>query len=117
MPTVEVRYENLCVDAECEVVHGKPLPTLLNTLKSTISVSLLTCRSDFHIYYLIQSLTLWIPKWRRESKNKYLTCILYPVVVITLGTSLQNDLWSYVVSTSMLDGHFVFVIFTDSSFG
>uniref|UniRef100_A0A2N9EIA3 ABC transporter domain-containing protein n=1 Tax=Fagus sylvatica TaxID=28930 RepID=A0A2N9EIA3_FAGSY len=36
-PTVEVRYENLCVDAECEVVHGKPLPTLWNTLKSTIS--------------------------------------------------------------------------------
>nr|XP_023885614.1 pleiotropic drug resistance protein 3-like isoform X1 [Quercus suber]POE69405.1 pleiotropic drug resistance protein 3 [Quercus suber] len=37
LPTVEVRYENLCVDAECEVVHGKPLPTLWNTLKSTIS--------------------------------------------------------------------------------
>ncbi|KAK9991983.1 hypothetical protein SO802_026968 [Lithocarpus litseifolius] len=37
LPTVEVRYENLCVDAECEVVHGKPLPTLWNTLKSMIS--------------------------------------------------------------------------------
>ncbi|KAF3336214.1 pleiotropic drug resistance protein 3-like isoform X1 [Carex littledalei] len=37
-PTIEVRYKNLCVEAECEVVQGKPLPTLLNSLMSTISV-------------------------------------------------------------------------------
>ncbi|KAK9161846.1 hypothetical protein Syun_008187 [Stephania yunnanensis] len=38
LPTVEVRYKNLCVEAECEVVHGKPLPTLWNSLKSMIFV-------------------------------------------------------------------------------
>ncbi|XP_077218189.1 pleiotropic drug resistance protein 3-like isoform X2 [Tasmannia lanceolata] len=37
LPTVEVRYKNLCVKAECEVVHGKPLPTLWNTTKSIFS--------------------------------------------------------------------------------
>ncbi|XP_061986018.1 pleiotropic drug resistance protein 3-like [Populus nigra] len=36
-PTVEVRYRNLCVEAECELVHGKPLPTLWNTAKSLLS--------------------------------------------------------------------------------
>ncbi|XBH91319.1 hypothetical protein VPH35_082741 [Triticum aestivum] len=30
-PTVEVRWRNLHVDAECQVVDGKPLPTLLNS--------------------------------------------------------------------------------------
>ncbi|CAK9136216.1 unnamed protein product [Ilex paraguariensis] len=34
LPTVEVRYQNLRVEAECEVVYGKPLPTLWNSLKS-----------------------------------------------------------------------------------
>ncbi|CAI9101371.1 OLC1v1038677C1 [Oldenlandia corymbosa var. corymbosa] len=34
LPTVEVRYKNVCVEAECEVVSGKPLPTLWNTFKS-----------------------------------------------------------------------------------
>ncbi|KAM7279784.1 hypothetical protein ACFE04_006918 [Oxalis oulophora] len=37
LPTVEVRFKNLCVEAECEVVRGKPLPTLLNTAKSILS--------------------------------------------------------------------------------
>ncbi|RZC48744.1 hypothetical protein C5167_017175 [Papaver somniferum] len=37
LPTVEVRYKNLFVEADCEVVHGKPLPTIWNFLKSTIS--------------------------------------------------------------------------------
>lgn len=37
-PTVEVRYQNLSIEAECEVVHGEPLPTLWNTLKSTFHV-------------------------------------------------------------------------------
>ncbi|PSS03109.1 Pleiotropic drug resistance protein [Actinidia chinensis var. chinensis] len=36
LPTVEVRYDNLRVEAECEVVHGKPLPTLWNSLKSIL---------------------------------------------------------------------------------
>lgn len=29
----------LCVEAECEVVHGKPLPTLWSTIKGLVSVS------------------------------------------------------------------------------
>ncbi|KAM3377923.1 pleiotropic drug resistance protein 3 [Capsicum galapagoense] len=33
LPTVEVRYKNLTIEAECELVHGKPLPTLWNSLK------------------------------------------------------------------------------------
>jgi hypothetical protein len=39
LPTVEVRYKNLQMEAECEVVHGKPLPTLWNAVKSMLSVS------------------------------------------------------------------------------
>ncbi|CAI9101373.1 OLC1v1038679C1 [Oldenlandia corymbosa var. corymbosa] len=35
-PTVEIRYKNLHVEAECEVVSGKPLPTLWNYLRSMI---------------------------------------------------------------------------------
>ncbi|XP_035835314.1 pleiotropic drug resistance protein 3 isoform X2 [Helianthus annuus] len=37
LPSVEVRYKNLHVEAECEVVHGKPLPTLWNSLQSSLS--------------------------------------------------------------------------------
>jgi len=40
LPTVEVRYKNLCVESECEIVQGKPLPTLWNTAKSILSVSI-----------------------------------------------------------------------------
>ncbi|CAH2058921.1 unnamed protein product [Thlaspi arvense] len=32
-PSIEVRYEHLGVEAECEVVEGKALPTLWNSLK------------------------------------------------------------------------------------
>ncbi|XP_058076795.1 pleiotropic drug resistance protein 3-like isoform X2 [Magnolia sinica] len=39
VPTVEVRCKNLCVEAECEVVEGKPLPTLWNSAKSTFSAT------------------------------------------------------------------------------
>lgn len=34
-----LRLRNLCVEAECEVVQGKPLPTLWNTLRGLVSVS------------------------------------------------------------------------------
>ncbi|KAI8531756.1 hypothetical protein RHMOL_Rhmol11G0160400 [Rhododendron molle] len=37
LPRVEVRYKNLRVEATCEVVRGKPLPTLWNSLKSIVS--------------------------------------------------------------------------------
>ncbi|PRQ53696.1 putative pleiotropic drug resistance protein PDR/CDR [Rosa chinensis] len=48
LPTVEVRYQNLFVEAECEVVQGKPLPTLWNTLKSSLSVmtQIIGCKSE-----------------------------------------------------------------------
>ena len=38
LPSVEVRYKNLSVEAECEVVDGKPLPTLWNSIASFLSV-------------------------------------------------------------------------------
>ncbi|KAK2646936.1 hypothetical protein Ddye_022131 [Dipteronia dyeriana] len=38
LPTVEVRYKNLIVEAECEIVQGKPLPTLWNSLTNPFSV-------------------------------------------------------------------------------
>ncbi|KAH7655217.1 Taurine-transporting ATPase protein, partial [Dioscorea alata] len=37
VPSIEVRYSNLCVEAECEVVEGKPLPTLWNATKGFFS--------------------------------------------------------------------------------
>uniref|UniRef100_A0A803L4L5 ABC transporter domain-containing protein n=1 Tax=Chenopodium quinoa TaxID=63459 RepID=A0A803L4L5_CHEQI len=37
-PTVKIKYKNLFVDARCKVVDGKPLPTLWNTFKSSLSV-------------------------------------------------------------------------------
>ena len=40
-PSIEVRYENLSVEAECEVVEGKALPTLWNSLKHVFIVSIL----------------------------------------------------------------------------
>lgn len=38
LPTVEVRYKNLFVEAECEIVEGKPLPSLWNSFTSSFSV-------------------------------------------------------------------------------
>ncbi|KAL5700652.1 drug-responsive transcription factor pdr3 [Ranunculus cassubicifolius] len=37
LPTVDVRYKNFCVEAECEVVDGKPLPTLWNSVRGMLS--------------------------------------------------------------------------------
>ncbi|KFK23133.1 hypothetical protein AALP_AAs61551U000700 [Arabis alpina] len=37
LPTVEVRFSNLFVEAECEVVYGKPIPTLWNAIASRLS--------------------------------------------------------------------------------
>ncbi|KAK9136565.1 hypothetical protein Sjap_007159 [Stephania japonica] len=41
-PTVEVRYKNLSVEVQCQLVHGKPLPTLWNSLKGMLSGILCT---------------------------------------------------------------------------
>ncbi|XP_076900742.1 pleiotropic drug resistance protein 3-like isoform X4 [Bidens hawaiensis] len=40
LPSVEVRYKNLRVEAECKLVHGKPLPTLWNSFQSLLSTGL-----------------------------------------------------------------------------
>ncbi|KAK6260392.1 hypothetical protein SCA6_014866 [Theobroma cacao] len=37
LPTVEVRFKNLSVEAECEVVHRESLPNLWNTIRNTSS--------------------------------------------------------------------------------
>ncbi|KAL1091252.1 hypothetical protein V6Z11_D07G144300 [Gossypium hirsutum] len=38
LPTIEVRFKNLNVEAECKVVHGKPhMPTLWNTITNIFS--------------------------------------------------------------------------------
>ncbi|XVF05894.1 hypothetical protein REPUB_Repub06bG0001200 [Reevesia pubescens] len=37
LPVIEVRYKNLHVEAECEVVHGKPLPTLWTSVQRKVS--------------------------------------------------------------------------------
>ena len=39
LATIEVRFSDLFVEAECEVVYGKPIPTLWNAIASRISVS------------------------------------------------------------------------------
>ncbi|XP_062203923.1 ABC transporter G family member 41-like isoform X2 [Phragmites australis] len=36
--TVEVRWRDVCVEAECQVVQGKPLPTIWNAAVSSLSV-------------------------------------------------------------------------------
>lgn len=38
-PTIEVRFRELAVEAECRVVKRKPLPTLWNSALSATSVS------------------------------------------------------------------------------
>ncbi|TVU00018.1 hypothetical protein EJB05_54596, partial [Eragrostis curvula] len=37
-PTVEVRWRDVCVEAECQVVQGKPLPTIWNAVVSNLSM-------------------------------------------------------------------------------
>ncbi|OQU78700.1 hypothetical protein SORBI_3008G033700 [Sorghum bicolor] len=37
-PTVEVRWRDVQVEADCQVVHGKPLPTIWNTIVSNLSL-------------------------------------------------------------------------------
>ncbi|KAF1875997.1 hypothetical protein Lal_00006628 [Lupinus albus] len=48
LPTVEVKYKNLHVEAECEVVQGKPLPTLWNSFTTSFSglVKTISCNTE-----------------------------------------------------------------------
>ncbi|WVZ88193.1 hypothetical protein U9M48_034740 [Paspalum notatum var. saurae] len=47
-PTVEVRWRDVRVEAECQVVQGKPLPTLWNAVVSTISAVTTTLLLGFN---------------------------------------------------------------------
>ncbi|KAK6930346.1 Plant PDR ABC transporter associated [Dillenia turbinata] len=58
LPCVEVRYKNVCMEAECDVVKGKPLPTLWNSIASTFSGSM----------FNLQGLTKIICCNRRDTK-------------------------------------------------
>ncbi|XP_052877846.1 pleiotropic drug resistance protein 3-like isoform X3 [Gossypium arboreum] len=44
-PTLEVRFQNLSVEADCEVVQGKPIPTLWNTITSALT-TVRRCKSQ-----------------------------------------------------------------------
>ncbi|WVZ12399.1 hypothetical protein V8G54_016929 [Vigna mungo] len=48
LPTVEIKYKNLNVGAECEVVQGKALPTLWNSFSSSLSgfMKTISCNSQ-----------------------------------------------------------------------
>ncbi|XVE73519.1 hypothetical protein DITRI_Ditri11bG0124800 [Diplodiscus trichospermus] len=48
LPTIEVRFQNLSVEADCEVVQGKPIPTLWNTISSVFSglTKVSRCKSE-----------------------------------------------------------------------
>ncbi|KAM7272585.1 hypothetical protein ACFE04_027248 [Oxalis oulophora] len=37
LPKIDVRYKDLLIEAECKVVHGKPLPTLWNSLVGSLN--------------------------------------------------------------------------------
>uniref|UniRef100_F6HZE6 ABC transporter domain-containing protein n=1 Tax=Vitis vinifera TaxID=29760 RepID=F6HZE6_VITVI len=58
-PTVEVRYQNLSIEAECEVVHGEPLPTLWNTLKSTFHAikNFTRCKSQANMIKILKDVS------------------------------------------------------------
>ena len=53
LPTIEVRFSDLFVEAECEVVYGKPIPTLWNAIASRLSVSEIVSFLSFHVNILI----------------------------------------------------------------
>ncbi|PKI53082.1 hypothetical protein CRG98_026543, partial [Punica granatum] len=42
LPTIEGRYRNFCVEADCQIAHGKALPTLWNSMKYTVSDDTIT---------------------------------------------------------------------------
>ncbi|EEF43174.1 ATP-binding cassette transporter, putative [Ricinus communis] len=48
LPTVEVRYKDMSLEGECEIVQGKPLPTLWNCAVSFLSFFTKVVRSKPH---------------------------------------------------------------------
>ncbi|XP_051216581.1 ABC transporter G family member 41 [Lolium perenne] len=58
-PTVEVRWRNVRVEAECQVVDGKPLPTLLNSAISMLSMltTMLGFKSNQERIHILKDVT------------------------------------------------------------
>ncbi|KAM7272910.1 hypothetical protein ACFE04_027574 [Oxalis oulophora] len=42
LPKIDVRYKDLLIEAECKVVHGKPLPTLWNSLADMLNFGIMS---------------------------------------------------------------------------
>ncbi|KAJ4823600.1 hypothetical protein Tsubulata_026479 [Turnera subulata] len=92
LPTVEVRYTNLCVEAECEIVRGKPLPTLWNTAKSILSNDLIA-RSSRMWQNNIFDVSIWKAKPFPQGEISYNGYKLEELVPQkTLAYVSQNDL-------------------------
>lgn len=53
IPTIEVRYQNLKIDAEA-FVGGRALPSFINAITNVVEV-----RSDLKLYYFIKWLKLF----------------------------------------------------------
>ncbi|RVX01625.1 Pleiotropic drug resistance protein 3 [Vitis vinifera] len=67
---LEVRYQNLSIEAECEVVHGEPLPTLWNTLKSTFHVgyqNFTRCKSQANMIKILKDVSGIIKAFKDDS--------------------------------------------------
>ncbi|XP_022154233.1 pleiotropic drug resistance protein 3-like isoform X2 [Momordica charantia] len=47
-PSVEVKYKNVHIEAECEVVHGKAIPTLWNSLRTKLYDIIKFCGAKSH---------------------------------------------------------------------
>ncbi|KAJ6874524.1 hypothetical protein NC652_034272 [Populus alba x Populus x berolinensis] len=98
LPTVEVRYKNLCVESECEIVQGKPLPTLWNTAKSILSgIANLSCSKQRTKISIIKDVSGVIkPGSRREKQAGILPdsdvdAYMKAISVEGLKSNLQTD--------------------------
>ncbi|KAK8711422.1 hypothetical protein V6N13_146704 [Hibiscus sabdariffa] len=59
LSTIEVRFQNLSVEAHCEVVQGKPIPTLWNTITGVFSAltKLSTCKSQTYKIKILKDIS------------------------------------------------------------
>ncbi|KAH8501031.1 hypothetical protein H0E87_016020, partial [Populus deltoides] len=96
-PTVEVRYRSLCVEAECEVVHGKPLPTLWSTAKGMLSgIANLSCLRQRAKISILKDVSGIIKPRRREKQagihpDSDLDTYMKGISVEGLKSTLQTD--------------------------
>ncbi|KAK8688310.1 hypothetical protein V6N13_087080 [Hibiscus sabdariffa] len=59
LSTIEVRFQNLSVEAHCEVVQGKPIPTLWNTITGVFSAltKLSPCKSQTYKIKILKDIS------------------------------------------------------------